>query len=274
MKSTVLLSIKLALVTVTVLYGAALLGVFLMQRQLQYFPSRSDPKPAEVGLSAVTVEHLVTPDGETVVLWSATAKPEQPTILFFHGNAGSIADRAARLAFYQSQGFGAAFLSYRGFGGSTGSISEQGLLTDAETAYDFLLSQGVPPASIVVLGESLGTGVAVQLAAGREVGAVILEAPYTSAADIAAGLYPWLPVRLLMRDQFRSIDHIAAVKAPLLILHGTEDRVIPFDFGQRLFAAANGPKTFRALDGLGHDALFDPGVWALEAAFLVATFPP
>lgn len=266
--------IKLTLVPLALLYSAALLSVFVMQRQLQYFPSHSNPTPVEAGLTDVQAHNLTTPDGETLVVWYAPAQGNRPTILFFHGNAGSIADRAARLSYYQSQGLGAAFLSYRGYGGSSGTISEQGLITDARTAHAFLVAQGVPAQQIVALGESLGTGVAVQLAADHPVGALILEAPYTAAVDVAALVYPWLPVRLLMRDQFQSQSRIGQITVPLLVLHGTRDEVIPFAFGQRLFAAANDPKTFVAIDGAGHEALFDPATWAREVDFLTTVFPP
>jgi uncharacterized protein len=266
--------IKLTLMPLGLIYAVALAGVFLGQRQLQYFPSRADPAPAEVGLAGVSVETLATADGETLVLWHAPARGNRPTVLFLHGNAGSIADRAPRLAFLQAEGFGAAFLSYRGYGGSSGSISEAGLLTDARAAHDFLVANGVPADRIAVVGESLGTGVAIQLAAERPIGALILEAPYTAAVDVAAAHYPWLPVRILMKDQFHSLGHISRVNAPVLILHGTDDSVIPYAHGQRIFAAAPQPKSFVTLDSQGHEALFDPATWALEARFLNQLFPP
>jgi uncharacterized protein len=266
--------LKVVLAAGVLIYLVAAAGMFVLQRQFQYFPSRQNPAPAAVGLAGVTAEALATPDGETLVLWYAPAAAGQPTILYFHGNGGEIADRADRLAAYRTAGFGVAFLSWRGYGGSTGQPTEGGLLTDARTAYDWLIARGIPPEKIALVGESLGTGFAVQLAAERPVGAVVLGAPYAAAVDIAADLYPWLPVRLLMKDQLRSIDHIGAVTAPLLILHGTTDRVIPFPQGQALFAAANDPKTFTALSGAGHEALYDPAIWALEIAFLHSIFAP
>lgn len=250
------------------LYLVALGLVFVFQRQLQYFPGVAGPAPETVGLKDVQVVALSTPDGETLVLWYAPARAGQPTLLYFQGNAGEIADRPLRFDFYRSRGFGVAYLSYRGYGGSTGKISEPGLISDAETAYDWLLQQGIPGADIALVGESLGTGVAVQLAARREVGALALEAPYTAATDVAAAIYWWLPVRLLMRDQYRSIEHIAGVTAPLLIQHGDRDAVIPFALGQALFdAAPMAQKSFIRLPGLGHEALFQPETWAREAAF-------
>ncbi len=266
--------IKITIVSLGLIYAAALSGVYVMQRQLQYFPSRSNPAPQTLGLMGVERQLLTTPDGETLILWYAAPKGDRPVILFFHGNAGSIADRADRMSFYMAKGYGAAFLSYRGYGGSSGTPTETGLITDAQAAYDHLRGLGLPASRVAVVGESLGTGVAVQLAARNPVGAVVLEAPYSAAVDVAAIAYPWLPVRVLMKDQFRSEAHIAAVAAPLLILHGTGDQVIPFSLGKRLFAAAKAPKAFRSLGPVGHQALFTQATWAEGTTFLDGIFPP
>lgn len=264
--------LKLGFVTCGLIYATLVGTLFTLQRDLQYFPTREDPAPEALGLSGVSRETLTTPDGESLVLWHAPAAPGRPTVLFLHGNGGSIAHRADRLAFYQSRGLGAAFLSWRGYGGSTGKPDEAGLLQDGETALAFLSRQGIGP--VILVAESLGTGVAVQLAARRPVGALVLEAPYTAAVDVAARAYPVFPVRWLMHDQFRSRDHIAEVRAPLLILHGERDEVIPFAFGQTLYALANEPKTLRSLGPVGHAATADPATWALGADFIDRVFPP
>lgn len=258
--------------TASLLYLLVLITLYTLQRQVQYQPSHRNPSPAAVGLTGVQVITLPTPDGADLVLWYAPPAPDRPTLLFFHGNAGEIADRADRFAYYQRHDFGVAFLSYRGFGGSTGTISETGLLTDARTAYDGLTAQGTPPDRIGLVGESLGTGVAVQLVARVPIGAVALGAPYTSTADVAAWRFPWLPVRWLMKDQFRSIDYIAAINAPLLIQHGDADQVIPFRFGAALFQAAPEPKSFLRLPSRCHDALFTATIWQEEVAFFDQVF--
>jgi len=265
---------KFGLVAFGLFYVTTLAFLYLFQRDLQYFPDRGDPAPRAVGLEGVERVALVTPDGERLVLWLSPAAAGRPTILFLHGNGGSIADRADRLAFYQRRGIGAAFLSWRGYGGSTGRPTEAGLVTDAETALDHLLGRGIPAGRIALVGESLGTGVAVQLAARRPVGAVVLEAPYTSAADVARRAYPWVPVGLLMKDQFRSRDHIGDVRAPVLVLHGEADRIVPFAFGRALYAAANPPRTFLSLGAVGHEALFHPATWAKGADFIARQLSP
>lgn len=247
--------------------------MYVLQRQLQYFPTQRNPAPLAAGLSGVTPLHLATPDGETLIAWHSPAPESRPSMLFFQGSAGEIADRADRFAFWQAQDAGVLFISTRGYGGSTGAITEAGLIMDAVTAHDWLTAQGTAPAQIIAIGESLRTGLAVQLAAQRRVAAVLLEAPYSATVDVAARLYPWLPVRLLMRDQYRSIDRIAQINAPLLIQHGTDDRVIPFDLGQRLFDAAVDPKTVVALPGQGHDALSTTAFWHTEARFVADLFP-
>ncbi len=259
--------VKFVVVLAIVAYAIATLGMYAFQRKLQYHPANKGLTPESVGITGASIETLATADGEKIILWHAPAKAGMATILYFQGNAGEIGDRPLRFSYYQSRGFGVAYLSYRGFGGSSGSPSEAGLIADANAAYDWLIAKGVEPGRIALLGESLGSGVAVQLAAKREVGAVALEAPYTSTVEVAAKIYWWLPVHALMKDQFKSIDFIAAVVAPLLIIHGEEDGLIPVEFGKRLFAAANQPKELDVVPGFGHDVLFEESTWAREAEF-------
>lgn len=266
---------RIALTALLVLLGLYLVAValiFAFQRQLQYFPTNRAPSPADAGFADATEQVLTAADGTCILLWHAPAPEGAPTILFFQGNGGEIADRADRWAAYRAAGFGTAFLSWRGYGGAEGSPGEAGFHMDADAALAWLLAQGIPAGDIALVGESLGTGVAVRLAADQPasapVGAVVLEAPYTSAADIAARRYPWAPVRWLMLDQYRSIDRIKAVKAPVFIFHGDADRTIPFDLGLALFEAAPAPKEFLPAAGRGHEAIYDPALWAAEAAFI------
>jgi len=266
-------TLALALAILVFGYLGIVMRIYVRQRSLQYFPTYRGPAPQSLGLAGFSAETIVTPDGEHVAAWYAAASSSMPTILFLHGNAGEIAGRAARLAFYRDHGFGVLALSYRGFGSSTGRISERGLVTDALAAHDWLVEHKLEPDRIVVVGESLGAAVAVQLAARRAVAAVALEAPFASAADIAADIYWWLPVRLLMKDPFHSRDVIAGVKAPLLIQHGDGDIVIPLDQGRRLYAMANEPKQLVVIAGAGHEIVDSPDVWARELAFFRGRLP-
>lgn len=262
--------LKLAFTIAVGVYLAVMLGMFAFQRSLQYFPSHQAPAPKAMGLAQVSVIELTAKDGIKSQLWFAPARAGMRTILFFHGNAGEVAGRADHMRAYMQQGYGAAFVSYRGFGASHDKITEAGLMQDAQAGYDWLIAQGVSPRNLIVVGESLGTGVAVQLAAANPVAALALGAPYSSTVDVAAASYPWLPVRLLMLDQFRSDLAIGRITAPILIQHGDADRVIPYRFGQRLFSLAGKQAQFITLKGRGHEALFDSDTWAREMAFFAA----
>lgn len=268
--------VAIILAVVVGLYLAAVLAMFALQRQFQYFPTQRAPSPAEAGFDDATEYELTAEDGTRIKLWYAAAGDGAPTVLYFQGNGGEIADRADRWMAYRDAGFGTAFVQYRGYGGSEGSPTESGLHQDATAAMQFLKEQGVMPGSIALVGESLGTGVAVQLAADQvkesPVVALVLEAPYTSTADVAARIYPWLPVRWLMLDQYRSIDLIGQINTPLFIFHGDADRTIPFDLGLALFEAAPAPKEFSPAQGRGHDAIYDQATWQQEISFIWAAY--
>ena len=158
-------------------------------------------------------------------------------------------------------------MCYRGYGGSTGTPTEDGLIRDAAAAYDFARAR-YPAKRIVLFGESLGTAVAVALAAGHEIGALILDAPFTSAADVGAAAYPFAPVRWLMKDKFRSDERIGRVSAPLLVLHGEADRIVPIRFAEQLFALAREPKRMVRFPQGGHVDLDDYGAAKVVKEFL------
>lgn len=223
--------------------------MYLAQRALMYFPYSVRIAPADAGFPQASEVELKAADNVRVLAWTVPPKPGKPVVLYFHGNGGSLAHRVARFSRLIEDGTGLVALSYRGYGGSEGKPSEEGLIADARAAHDFARSH-YPDAKVVLWGESLGSGVAVALAAERDVAAVVLEAPFTSAADVAFAAYPFLPVSLLMKDQFRSDARIGKVTAPVLIMHGLRDRVVPFRLGEQLFAIANEPKEFvRFADG-------------------------
>lgn len=163
------------------------------------------------------------------------------------------------------EGWGVYMMAYRGYGGGTGSPTEAANIADARLAYGALLLEGVEPSSIILYGESLGSGVAVRLATERQVAGVVLDAPYTSIVKVAARSYPFLPVRLLLADRYESEKYIAQVHAPLLILHGERDAVIPVAMGRELFQLANEPKRLAVFPNGGHSDLYLNGNTALEA---------
>ena len=175
--------------------------------------------------------------------------------------------RAGRFKWLTADGIGLVALSYRGYGGSTGTPSETGLVNDAVAAYDFAAAR-YPAKRIVLWGESLGTGVAIALAAERKVGGIILDASFTSLADVWAAAYPLVPVRWLIKDPFRSDERIARVRAPLLALHGELDRIVPITLGERLFSLAGEPKRMVRFPQGGHVNLDDYGAEKAVKVFL------
>ena len=236
-------ALKWLLILVVLGYGGLLALMYLFQRTLMYFPERVRTSPAAAGLPQAEEIVLTTEDGERLIAWHVPPQGDRPIVLYFHGNGGALRLRADRFRAVVADGAGLLALSYRGYGGSSGSPSEAGLVRDAEAAYGFAAARH-PPRRIVLWGESLGSGVAVALAAARPVGGVILDAPFTSAADVGAAAYPIMPVRWLIKDAFRSDERIARIGAPLLVLHGERDAVVPIGFGERLFARAREPKRF------------------------------
>jgi uncharacterized protein len=231
------------------LYLAALTTLTLGQRSFLYFPAGTVEAPM---LNGAEVLHLDTADGEKLRAWYVPPAAGKPLLLFFHGNGGSLANVENTLATLARPGNGVLAVEYRGYPGSSGSPSEAGLIADAQAGYDKALALGLPPERIIAFGESLGTGVAVALAANNKVGGVVLISPHSSVADVAASNYWMFPTRYLVWDSFHSDRRIADINAPLLIVHGTDDPVIPIRYGRRLFALANQPKRFITIENGGH----------------------
>lgn len=260
-------------------YAALTAAMYALQRSLMYFPDRSLPTPARAGAPEMSPVTLRTADGLALAAWYGAPRDDdggnaRPTVVYFHGNGGSIAARGGRVRPYLDRGFGVLLVEYRGYGGNPGSPSEQGLYADGRAALAFVQSEGLPLDRVVLLGESLGSGVAVRMASEFDVGAVVLEAPFTSAVDVAAGAYWFLPVRWLMKDRFDSMSRIGEVRAPLFVVHGERDRVVPVRLGRALFAAANDPKEAAYLPDAGHDDLPAHGSIRLAIDFLERRFPP
>jgi hypothetical protein len=249
------LVLKVALVTAIVIGATAALLMWttrVLQNHLMYYPATEHVMPSAERLDNVEERVLATPDGERVLVWHGRAKPGMPTLLYFHGNAGSLADRAERIRKYMAKGYGMFMMTYRGFGGSTGSPSERANVADANLAYDALIASGVPPSDIIIYGESLGTNVAVQVASKRRASGLILDAPYTSMIDLARVHYPQIPLRWLMTDRYDTMRDIGKVTMPLLIIQGGKDDIVPPELGKAVFAAANEPKQIAVFPEADH----------------------
>lgn len=266
-------------------YVAMVTGLFVFQRSLIYHPTVEPPSVVRAGVPEMKSVTIRTVDGLDLLSWYAAAAPGRPTIVHYHGNAGNIGHRGHRIRPFLDAGWGVMLVEYRGFGGNPGSPTEDGLFRDGLAALAFLDAEGVPAKDRILYGESLGTAVAVAMAQrlaemGTPVGAVVLEAPFTSIADVAAYHYPFVPARHLVRDRFDSRSRIPDIDSPLLIVHGEADRTVPIRFGKALAAAAVAPKTVHWVAGAGHNNLQEFGIaghvmrFAMEAGLTAGSAIP
>jgi hypothetical protein len=223
-----------------------------LQRALMYEPLTDRIAPAAVGLPTAREELLQTPDGQRLVSWYIPAQAGRPTVVYFHGNGGGLAQRADRMGRYAGTGLGVFMMSYRGFSGSSGLPSEAANISDALLAYEHVRAKGVASSDLVLYGESLGTGVASQVAAQKPVGGLVLDAPYTSIVDVASYRYPFVPVAWAMSDRYDTMKVIGRVSAPVMIIQGARDRVVPPHMGREVYEAVTSPKKIITYPEAGH----------------------
>jgi fermentation-respiration switch protein FrsA (DUF1100 family) len=253
----------------------ALFGLLLFVKQRDFLYPRhlisSAVRPPPPPFEAVAI---ATPDGERLRAWHAAAREGFATILLLHGNGDTLEGLAPRLSALADRGHGVLGLAFRGYPGSSGTPSEDGLTLDTFAALDWLAAQGVPDHRIVLLGRSLGSGLAVKAAARRAVGAVVLEAAYTSIRELAQSAFPIYPARLILRDPYLSADRIGEVRAPLMLIHGRDDALIPHRMSAQLRdLAGSDKKTLVVVDHAGHNDLDAFGLVDAIDAFLGEIHP-
>jgi pimeloyl-ACP methyl ester carboxylesterase len=244
--------LAIGLAVVGLPYVSAVGWLALEQRSLLYRPGAGPETPEDAGLQGFRLERLATADGLEIPVWRRDPAVGKPLVVHFHGNGGGLYGSAARLARLAEAGFGIAAMEYRGYPGAPGTPSQTALTADAVALLDRLAREGVPPQRIALYGWSLGSAVALQAAARRPVGALVLEAPPTAIVDRAAELYPVVPVRWLMADPWLSRDVIGEIRRPMLILHGALDGVVPIAHGRRLAALAKDRAVFVEFPAAGH----------------------
>ena len=256
------------------LAGSLAVGLILIlwlgQRHLLYLPSSGLLAPDIVGLANVRVLDIRTQDGLTLGAWYVPPRQPAPptaTVIVFNGNAGNRSHRAPLAWRLAEAGYATVLVDYRGYGGNPGTPSERGLLADARAVVSTVTAfEQVDASRLVYFGESLGSGVAVQLALEMPPAALVLRSPFTSVTDVAAHHYWFLPVWRLVWDRFDSLSRIGRVRCPLLVVAGDRDRVVPFALSQRLFEAAREPKRFVRVPGADHnDAELAAGAPLMQA---------
>jgi fermentation-respiration switch protein FrsA (DUF1100 family) len=244
----------LALILTLAYAGLAAL-VYFQQDRLLYYPGMGRELAATPERYGLPFEDLAirTEDGETLHAWWIPARNARGAVILFHGNAGNISYRLDYARMFDRLGYSTLLVEYRGYGRSTGSPSEQGTYRDAAASWRWLTeTKSVAGSDIVLFGESLGGAVAAWLAERERPRALVLASTFTSVPDLAAEIYPFLPVRLLSRYEYNTLDALARIHAPVLVAHSPSDDIIPFSHGKRLFAAAREPKSFLELAG-GHN---------------------
>lgn len=249
--------ITLAVMAVSVVVGLSLF-LFLFQSRILYQPSHTIyMTPDDVGLKYEQVK-LNTPDGQTLSAWYVPAEDTDRTVLFCHGNAGNISHRLATLEMFHKLGLNCLIVDYRGYGQSTGKPTEEGTLIDIMTGWDWLIEQkGTSPEQIILFGRSLGGSIAAIVASDIHPAALVIESAFTSYDDMAAHLYPFLPVRLFTRFDYNTLEAVKEVTCPLLVIHSPDDEIIPCKFGRQLYEAANEPKQFAELAGTHNEGFYE-----------------
>jgi len=243
------------LTIVAVVVGTFLVVVWLVQRRMIYFPSGEVPAPAQAGLTRAEAVRFATDDGLMLNGWFVPAgQPGADTVIVFNGNAGNRAYRSDLAVRFAAGGMAVLLFDYRGYGDNPGSPSEEGLALDARAARRYVLSRAdVDARRLVYFGESLGSAVAVRLAVEHPARAVVLRSPFTSFVDMGRLHYPILPVGWLLRDRYPTIDRIARIGCPLLVIAGANDTIVPTSQSRRLFEAALEPKRLVIVEGADHN---------------------
>jgi uncharacterized protein len=262
-------SVLSVLIAVGTIYLAALFYLWATQRSHVFRPGNG---PLDLINSTVAsymrAESIGSTDGLTLTAWYAPAKPGERTIVYFHGNAGTLGDRHERVLAYLQRGFGVLLVGYRGYGGNPGEPTEAGLYDDGRAHLDWLMRQGVRDDELVLYGESLGAAVAVQLATERKAAALVLEAPFASVLLSARARYPLFAFDWVVKDKFDNIDKIDKIRMPLFVIHGALDRVTPQRFGRMVYERAPQPKVAVWLPAAGHNDLIAFGMIEAVMRFL------
>ncbi|MEZ0225310.1 MAG: alpha/beta hydrolase [Alphaproteobacteria bacterium] len=249
-------------------------ALYAFQRNFLYVPYHDAVVAPPTVTPPVKVVTVTTNDGLQLQTWfSPPAKPDGTVVVFFHGNGGSLPMSAQILPYFQKRGYGIYLCEYRGYSGNPGSPTEEGLYEDGRACMKWLQGEGYSPGQIAIYGESIGTGVAVQMAAEMPPKTLILTSPFTSMVDMARRNYYFYPVGLMLKDKYDSLSKIGKIKSPLLILHGDADGMVPMDMGKGLFDAANEPKEFHSVHGAGHNDLYSFGASKIIAAWLDKELP-
>tara|TARA_B100000686_G_scaffold353622_1_gene459976 strand:- start:3448 stop:4248 length:801 start_codon:yes stop_codon:yes gene_type:complete len=250
-------------------YFIFLVLTYIFQRNLLYHPKVNNYSGESLLINVEKIK-IKTSDGINLISWYYKKNLNSKTLLFLHGNAGSLENRINKLNHFANLKLNFLIVAWRGFSGNEGQPTEKGLYEDARSAINWLNSKGVMEKDIIIYGESLGTGVAVEVAQNRNFSGIILEAPFSSMIEAGKDKYPILPVKWLLKDKYESSNKIKNIKTPILIMHGKVDNIVPFKMGKKMYELANQPKYFYFSEYDNHMMNFDKNLLIALENFILS----
>ena len=256
------------IILVVAIYFLLLTFVFFYQRKLLYHPNFSNHVTGDGLIHSIEKINIKTEDNIDLKGWFHLKDLKKKTILFFHGNAGTLDNRIYKLNFLGNLDINFLIIAWRGYSGSSGKPTELGLYQDAKSAVNWLNLKGIAEKNIILYGESLGTSVAIEIGQNKNFAGMILEAPFTSMVDTGKKYYPFFPVKLLLKDKYESKNKIKNIKFPILVMHGKKDKIIPFYMGEAIYNLANKPKFKYFPDNDDHMMDFDENLVNEISSFL------
>ena len=230
------------ILAIFVIYFLVLVFLYFYQRSLLYHPNENNYSGDKISVDIEKVKIQTSDNIELLGWYHEKNLKDYKTLVYFHGNAGSLENRIHKLNHFQDMNINFLIIAWRGFNGNKGKPSERGLYVDGKSAIDWLKKKGVDEKNLILYGESLGTGVATHLAQNKNYAGVILETPFTSMVDAAKNFYPYFPINLLLKDKFENFKKIKNINTPILVMHGEVDKIVPFSMGKKIYEIANNPK--------------------------------
>ena len=251
------------IIGIAVIYASVLILLFIFQRNLMYHPEENNyfGDKLEVEIEKVKIK---TADNIDLLGWLHKKDLNKfKTIVYFHGNAGKLENRIHKLNHFKNMDVNFLIISWRGFSGNSGKPSEEGLYKDGKSTINWLKKMGIVDKDIILYGESLGTGVATEIAQNNNFAGLILETPFTSMIEAAKNFYPYIPVSLLLKDKYDNQNKIKNINIPVLVMHGEVDQIVPFWMGEKIYEIANQPK-------YSHFTKFDDHMMEYDEKLLLA----
>ena len=230
------------ILTIFVIYFLVLVFLYFYQRNLLYHPNENNYSEDKISVDIEKVKIQTSDNIELLGWYHEKNLKYYKTLVYFHGNAGSLENRIHKLNHFQNMNINFLIIAWRGFNGNKGKPSERGLYLDGKSTIDWLIKKGVNEENIILYGESLGTGIATHLAQNKNYAGVILETPFTSMIDAAKNFYPYIPINLLLKDKFENFKKVKNINIPILVMHGEIDQIVPFSMGKKIYEIANNPK--------------------------------